>query len=82
MIDGMGASSFIRYDSLNRLARSPEQISGTLRFSYDVQDNLLSTEDARGKITRYEYDLLNRPGQGDQPVAAKLQLHLRCVICC
>lgn len=68
MIDGMGASSFIRYDSLNRPLQITDPISGTLRFSYDVQDNLLSTEDTRGKITRYEYDLLNRQTKATNPL--------------
>ncbi len=57
---GAQARSFT-YDSLKRLLSATNPESGTVNYtSYDANGNLRSKTDARGIITNYQYDALNR----------------------
>jgi RHS repeat-associated protein len=48
------------YDSLNRLTTATNPESGTINYQYDNNSNLKQKIDARGIVTTYEYDGLNR----------------------
>lgn len=53
------ARSF-QYDSLSRLLSASNPELGTIQYSYDPDSNLQQKTDARGVITHYQYDGLNR----------------------
>ncbi|MBZ5554968.1 MAG: hypothetical protein LAO21_19810, partial [Acidobacteriia bacterium] len=56
-----GQTRSFSYDSLKRLTTATNPESGTVNYtSYDGNGNLLSKTDARGIITSYQYDALNR----------------------
>ena len=48
------------YDSLSRLAQATNPESGTIRYTYDDNGNLTAKADARGVVTTYTYDRLDR----------------------
>ncbi|HZE68208.1 MAG TPA: RHS repeat-associated core domain-containing protein [Pyrinomonadaceae bacterium] len=48
------------YDSLKRLTSATNPESGTIGYQYDGNGNLTQKTDARGVITTYIYDTLNR----------------------
>jgi len=48
------------YDSLKRLTSATNPESGTMSYQYDANGNLTQRTDARGIITTYSYDGLNR----------------------
>jgi YD repeat-containing protein len=48
------------YDSLSRLLTSLNPETGLNRYSYDPNGNVISRIDARGVITNYVYDYMNR----------------------
>jgi len=48
------------YDSLKRLKSATNPESGTISYDYDNNSNLLQKTDARGVVTIYSYDELNR----------------------
>ncbi|MEK6289733.1 MAG: RHS repeat-associated core domain-containing protein [Acidobacteriota bacterium] len=48
------------YDSLKRLKQAVNPESGTINYTYDDNSNLQTKTDARGVITTYAYDGLNR----------------------
>ncbi len=51
--------SFV-YDSLSRLTSSSNPEAGTIGYSYDGNGNVHTRTDARGIVTTYSYDGLNR----------------------
>lgn len=58
---GPGQTRFFTYDSLSRLRATNFPESGFISYIYDDSDNLTTRIDARGVITSYVYDELNRP---------------------
>ena len=56
---GSQTRSFV-YSSLSRLTSATNPESGTLGYQYDNNGNLTQKTDARGIVTTYEYDALNR----------------------
>ena len=48
------------YDSLKRLTSATNPESGTINYQYDNNGNLTQKTDARGVVTTYAYDVLNR----------------------
>jgi YD repeat-containing protein len=56
---GVQTRSFT-YDSLSRLKQAVNPESGTINYSYDSNNNLTSKTDARGVVTTYGYDNINR----------------------
>jgi len=48
------------YDSLSRLVSATNPESGTISYRYDPNGNLTQKTDARGVVTNYTYDALNR----------------------
>ncbi|MGQ0762587.1 MAG: PA14 domain-containing protein, partial [Acidobacteriota bacterium] len=48
------------YDSLKRLASATNPESGTIGYQYDNNGNLTQKTDARGIVSTYAYDALNR----------------------
>ncbi len=48
------------YSSLSRLLSAENPESGTIAFEYDNNSNLTEKTDARGVVTTYSYDQLNR----------------------
>ena len=48
------------YDSLSRLTAAKNPESGTASYSYDANGNVQSKTDARGVVTTYTWDALNR----------------------
>lgn len=48
------------YDSLSRLRSASNPESGTVSYSYDDDGNLSTKTDARGIVSTYAYDALNR----------------------
>lgn len=48
------------YDSLKRLKSATNPESGTISYEYDNNSNLSQKTDARGVVTYYGYDALNR----------------------
>lgn len=48
------------YDTLSRLRTAANPESGTITYSYDDNGNLTSKTDARGVVTNFAYDALNR----------------------
>jgi RHS repeat-associated protein len=48
------------YDSLKRLKTATNPESGTVNYDYDNNSNLTQKTDARGVISTYTYDALNR----------------------
>lgn len=61
LIDAAGHRKEQHFDLLGRLLRIDDPNTGTTLFSYDAAGNLLTRQDARGIVTRTEYDGLNRP---------------------
>ena len=59
---GVQTRTFV-YDSLSRLKSATNPESGTISYSYDNNGNLTTKTDARGVITNYVYDALNRVTQ-------------------
>ena len=59
VIQGAQTRTFV-YDSLSRLASASNPESGTVGYQYDNNGNLQQKTDARGIITTYGYDSLNR----------------------
>ena len=51
------------YDALSRLTSALNPESGTIGYVYDPNGNLLQKTDARGVVTSYQYDALNRVTQ-------------------
>jgi RHS repeat-associated protein len=58
---GPSQSRYFFYDSLSRLRSTRFPESGFVSYIYDDNDNLTTRIDARGVITTYVYDELNRP---------------------
>jgi RHS repeat-associated protein len=56
---GVQTRSF-SYDNLSRLTSASNPESGTIEYRYDPNGNLLDKTDARGVVTEYVYDPLNR----------------------
>jgi YD repeat-containing protein len=56
---GAQTRSFV-YNSYKQLKQATNPESGTTSYSYDNNGNLLTKTDARGWITTYGYDALNR----------------------
>ncbi len=50
------------YDSLSRLSSSINPEAGTIGYTYDSNGNVHTRTDARGVVTTYSYDGLNRLG--------------------
>jgi YD repeat-containing protein len=48
------------YNSLSRLTSATNPESGTIQYQYDPNGNLVQKTDARGVVTTYAYDALNR----------------------
>jgi RHS repeat-associated protein len=48
------------YDSLSRLTSAANPESGTVSYTYDDDSNIHTKTDARGVVTTYSYDHLNR----------------------
>jgi RHS repeat-associated protein len=48
------------YDSLKRLSSAINPESGTVSYTYDNNGNLLTKNEARGVVSTYGYDALNR----------------------
>jgi RHS repeat-associated protein len=48
------------YDSLSRLLTAANPESGTITYTYDANGNVATKTDARGIITSFHYDALNR----------------------
>jgi RHS repeat-associated protein len=57
---GVQTRTFV-YDSLKRLISATNPESGTISYQYDNNGNLTQKTDARGVITTFAYDALNRP---------------------
>jgi RHS repeat-associated protein len=56
---GVQTRTFV-YDSLSRLKTATNPESGTINYTYDVNNNLLTKTDARNIKTIHDYDSLNR----------------------
>ena len=56
---GSQTRSFV-YDSLKRLTSANNPESGTITYQYDNNGNLTQKTDARGVVSSYAYDALNR----------------------
>jgi len=48
------------YDSLKRLSSATNPESGTISYQYDANGNLIQKTDARGLVSAYSHDALNR----------------------
>jgi RHS repeat-associated protein len=48
------------YDSLSRLRQANNPESGQINYNYDNNGNLINKTDARGVVTNYVYDNINR----------------------
>jgi len=48
------------YDVVNQLTKIADALNGEQQFTYDVEANVQTFTDVRGKVTTFEYDLLNR----------------------
>lgn len=55
-----GQARSFQFDALSRLKQSTNPESGTTTFSYDNNGNITGKTDARGVVTSYTYDTLNR----------------------
>jgi RHS repeat-associated protein len=56
---GVQTRTFV-YDSLKRLTAATNPESGTVTYQYDPNGNLVQKTDARGVVSNYTYDALNR----------------------
>ena len=59
VVQGVQTRTF-QYDSLSRLKQAANPESGAISYIYDNNGNLTSKTDARGVVTAYSYDALNR----------------------
>jgi RHS repeat-associated protein len=48
------------YDSLDRLKKVVDPLTGETQYTYDNRDNLIALRDANLNVTRFEYDKNNR----------------------
>jgi YD repeat-containing protein len=55
------------YDSLSQLLTASNPESGTIRYTYDADGNVVSKTDARNVMTSYSYDALHRLTPGAPP---------------
>jgi RHS repeat-associated protein len=53
---GQERTTYLTYDSLNRVATSTDALNGITRFRHDAGNRLVEVVDPRGKITSYTYD--------------------------
>lgn len=58
--DASRGSRTFSYDSLSRLYSATNPESGTIGYVYDANGNVATRTDARGVVTSYTYDPLNR----------------------
>jgi len=72
IVDGMGRTTYLNYDPLNRLVSVVRIVDGESNgpvgdtndavtyFDYDLEDNLTGIHGPEGQFTRFEYDVANR----------------------
>jgi len=58
---------YVEYDSLKRMTGLRDPDLGNWTYRFDASNNLVNQTDARGKLIKFEYDLLNRPTKKDYP---------------
>jgi RHS repeat-associated protein len=58
--DPAGNATTVAYDDLGRRTFLDDPAAGVARFSYDAFDGLVRTEDALGRVNRWERDVLRR----------------------
>ena len=65
--DHLGNTSTNEYDSLGRRIKTVDVDLGQRLFTYDLAGNVISQTDAKGILTKYQYDALNRQTLVDYP---------------
>jgi len=58
--DKEGRITGYAYDSLDRLRKVVDPLTGETQYTYDNRDNLIALRDANFNVTRFEYDKNNR----------------------
>src|SRR5262249_52597008 len=72
-IDELHRQTVTLYDALGRPAEViPPLVSAAVKKSYDANGNCIEVEDARGEITKSDYDACNRPRRVTRPAMAVL----------
>ncbi len=59
-LDPAGNTTTVEYDDLGRRTLLDDPAAGVARFEYDAFDDLERTEDALGRVNRWERDVLGR----------------------
>lgn len=68
-------STTYKYDGLGNLREMTSPDTGTTTFNdYDRAGNLKQKTDSRGKVTKYEYDMLNRLTSIEHPATPSLDV--------
>lgn len=60
LLDSIARSRSYTYDGLSRLHSASNPEAGTVGYTYDANSNVHTKTDARGVVTTYAYDTVNR----------------------
>ena len=60
LVDPEGHAKVQTWDAMGRIVRVDDPDRGAITYELDDSDNVLSSTDARGRVTRYRYDVAER----------------------